>query len=81
MSREVVTSVILSDSSRVWHIANIEEVWISPILPNGNPNPLFRPEDRYKPRLFVRGVRYTHNDDPISEAQYKALIERDMGVV
>jgi len=81
MSREVVTNIILADGSRVRRIASIEEIWISPILPNGNPNPLFRPDDRYEPRLFVRGVRYTHNDDPISEAQYKALIERDTGAV
>ena len=47
--KNVEQCVILSAGRHLIASEHIREIWISPFLPNGIPNPMFEPEDRYRP--------------------------------
>jgi hypothetical protein len=63
--KENVNAVYLKDGRKVENRQRLREVWISPFLPSGAPNPYYKPEDAYSPRghiveyseFFVDGIR------------------------
>jgi len=56
---------------------DIQECWVSPYLPNGMPNPIWKPRDDYVPReLLVVSVKYTLDGEPIPAEKAEEIINQ-----
>lgn len=70
-----VQTVYLKDGSKLENRQDFRELWISPFLPNGMPNPNYTYMDEIRPRhLAVQSSTYTLNDHPISNAAASKLL-------